>query len=98
MSNLSHFKLTDDWGWYYRYADLMGEMELKAYINKVYIKLDSMAIGDIFYIEKSVKKENWELFIKAAGWYQMDIRKGNRKDDVAFNVCHNIIFKYKCHD
>ena len=29
MIDLSHYKFTDDWSWYDRYAELMGEEQLK---------------------------------------------------------------------
>lgn len=95
MTDLSHYKLTDDWSWYERYAELMGEEQLKEYINSVYIRLDQLQVGEFFYVEKKVKKENWELFVKAAGWYQKDYRAGTHKDDIAFSRHYTIIFKYK---
>lgn len=95
MIDLSHYKLTDDWSWYDRYAELMGEEQLKEYIKKVFLRLDRLQVGEFFYIEQKVKKENWELFIKVAGWYQKEYRVGVHKDDIALSRHCTIIFKYR---
>jgi hypothetical protein len=73
----------------------MGEDQLKEYIRKVFLRLDQLQVGELFYIEQKVKKENWELFIKVAGWYQRDYRAGVHKDDIALSRHHTIIFKYR---
>jgi hypothetical protein len=93
--NLSDYKLTDDWSWYQRYEEMMGEQELRDYINRVYIRLDKMKVGESFDIIKLVKVENRELFIKAAGWFQRDYRKEEHDDDIAFNRFYTLIFKYR---
>lgn len=93
--DLTQYKLTDDWSWYNRYSSLLGEEELKEYINKVYLRLDELQVGEFFYVEKKVKSENLELFIKVAGWYQKDHRAGKHNTDVAFSRHYNIIFRYK---
>lgn len=95
MIDLSHYKFTDDWSWYDRYAELMGEEQLKEYIRKVFLRLDQLQVGELFYIEQKVKKENWELFIKVAGWYQRDYRAEVHKDDIALSRHCTIIFKYR---
>ena len=95
MIDLSHYKFTDDWSWYDRYAESMGEEQLKEYIRKVFLRLDRLQVGELFYIEQRVKKGNWELFIKVAGWYQRNYRAGVHKDDIALSRHHTIIFKYR---
>ncbi len=95
MIDLSHYKFTDDWSWYDRYAEIMGEEQLEEYIRKVFLRLDQLQVGELFYIEQKVKKENWELFIKVAGWYQRNYREGVHKDDIALSRHHTIIFKYR---
>lgn len=95
MIDLSYYKFTDDWSWYERYAELMGEEQLKEYIRKVFLRLDQLQVGELFYIEQKVKKENWELFIKVAGWYQEEYRAGIHEDDIALSRHCTIIFKYR---
>ena len=73
----------------------MGEEQLKEYIKKVFLRLDRLQVGEFFYIEQKVKKENWELFIKVAGWYQKEYRAGVHKDDIALSRHCTIIFKYR---
>lgn len=93
--DLSQYKFTDDWNWFSHYLDLMGTDNLKEYIDRVYLRLDALQIGELLYVEKEVKKKNLELFIKAAGWYQNVYRAGRHEDDIAFSRHYTIIFRYK---
>ena len=95
MENLKEYKLTDDFTWYYKYAQKLGEYELNAYISRVYDTLSKMSYGDRFQITNRVKKENLELFIKSACWFMDDYFKGNPNDNFFFSEDYSIIYRRK---
>jgi hypothetical protein len=53
-----------DWSWIQTYKDRMGNKAFKEYVNSVYKRLMEMKVGDRFSIDKNVRPENTELFIK----------------------------------
>jgi hypothetical protein len=57
--------LTDD-TWIREYSEKMGEDNLYKYKNDVYKHLYNIQVGQSISIEKWVKPENWDLFVKIA--------------------------------
>ena len=63
MPDYSQHRL-QDWAWYFDYRSQMGKEKFYRYINRVYRLLMSMKPGSYLSIEKNVKPENIDLFIK----------------------------------
>lgn len=95
MVALKKYKLTNDHSWYYKYEKLMGEHKLNTYISRVYSTLWNMKPGERFEIDKRVKEENFELFIKTACWFMDDYFKGNPNDNFFFSEDYSIIYRRK---
>ncbi len=90
--DFNKYKLTNDWSWYIRYAGIMGEDLLKSYINRVYVKLERMQIGETFDITESVIPENYELFVKSSCWFVSDFAKCSHWKDYSFSEDYTKIY------
>lgn len=60
------------------YADKMGHKPFIEYLNKVYVRLSDMNIGDSFMIDKHVSEDTRDLFIKCACDFMDQISKLNK--------------------
>lgn len=89
MESYSIYRLTD-WGWIETYKVRMGSEEFRYYVNTVYEMLLRMSPGDSFEIEKAVKTENIELFIKTVYMFITE-----QHDNYDFSNDYKII---RCHD
>ena len=77
--------------WINEYAAKMGEQALYAYKNEVYKALYNLQFGESIVIEKWVKPENYDLFVKicccfiseSEGCYQFNVE------------CNKITHKFK---
>ena len=58
--------LMRNWDWLYKYKQELGAEKISEYINRVYQLLTKMKPGSFFSIEKNVKAENRDLFIKVS--------------------------------
>jgi|GEM_PF-6825078 len=56
--------LTKQWDWCNKYSELMGAEAFKKYVSEVYKMLLNMKPGAVFHIDKKVKPDNVDLFIK----------------------------------
>lgn len=74
--NLSHHKLTD-YSWYDIYAEKMGEDVLRAYVDKVYISLNKLIVGQSIDVLKHVSPERYDLFIKVGCLYIIETKAWN---------------------
>ena len=63
MPDYSHHKM-QDWEWYSHYHSRMGREAFEKYFNQIHTLLHSMQPGSFFSIEKNVKPDNRDLFIK----------------------------------
>jgi hypothetical protein len=50
----------------------MGSEAFREYVNSVYEKLMAMKVGDRFSIDKNVRPENIELFVKIGCMFILD--------------------------
>jgi hypothetical protein len=66
--DLRHHKMTS-YDWYYEYESKMGRTEFKNYINKVWIALEKLKVGQHIDIKKHVVSENYDLFIKTCSLF-----------------------------
>lgn len=85
MDNYGMYRLTG-WGWIDRYKKKMGIDLFHTYVNNVYNELMRMNVGDVFSLEKEVKEENRELFIKIVCMF---IQEGN--NDYEFSPDYKIV-------
>lgn len=66
--NLSKYRLID-WDWQLVYVAQMGEESYNAYACKVWGALDRLRENEYYNVEKQVKEERWDLFIKLCCQY-----------------------------
>jgi hypothetical protein len=76
--------LMQNWGWYSEYRSRMGREALDKYVSSVYRMIASMAPDTYFSIEKNVKPENTDLFIKVCCMFIQEESMSRR----ARNFCH----------
>ncbi len=79
----------NDYGWIQTYKDKMGVDDFKKYVNEIYEMLLNMKPGDKFPIDRNVKQENIELFIKIVCLF---ISEGN--DNYDFTNDYKVV---RCH-
>lgn len=89
MESYSIYRLTD-WDWVNAYKSRMGNEEFHYYVNSVYEMLLNMTPGDSVEIEKTVKTENTELFIKIVCMFITE-----QHENYDFSNDYKII---RCHD
>jgi hypothetical protein len=63
MESFAKYRLTD-YSFIEEYEQRMGKEHFRKYRDGVYIHLTGMKAGEKFAVEKPVKKENLDLFIK----------------------------------
>ena len=71
MPDYSRHRLLN-WEWYHQYRSRMGVDNCDRYINSVYRMLSAMKPGSFFIIEKNVRPENIDLFIKVCCMYILE--------------------------
>jgi len=69
-----------NWDWWHTYEQKMGEKELIEYSRKVYMFFMQMKPGSFFSIEKNVKENNRDLFIKLCCMFIDEISKYQKRD------------------
>lgn len=89
--NLTHLYFNGDWSWIDHYVSVMGKSEFDRYVNRVYIRLNKMKIGDEFDIVKDVIPQNFDLFIKVTEWFMIDVNKGYNDKWYKFNEEYTVI-------
>lgn len=85
IMNLTHFYFNGDWHWMDKYISSMGEEEFLRYVNRVYIRLDKMKIGEVYDVIEHVVPSNYDLFIKTTEWFMLDVNKGFGDKRYEFN-------------
>ena len=74
-----------NWEWCDRYRSLMGTAAYEKYVGSVYGLLMEMQPGSFFSIEKNVKPENRDLFIKTCCMFM----KEQYLSDQSRDFCHS---------
>lgn len=77
MDSYAVYRLTD-WDWIGLYKEKMGADRFRNYVNGVYSELMKMEVGKTFSLDKEVKEENRELFVKIVCMF---IQEGNSDYD-----------------
>ena len=81
-----------DWEWYHAYRSRMGAEAFGKYLNDVYRMLSGMKPGSFFSIEKNVRSENIDLFIKICCMFiDEQVRAGPADVCHCFNPDYSII-------
>ena len=78
MPDLSKHRMTG-WEWYGEYRSRLGMEACLRYINSVYKLLAEMKPGGFFVIEKNVRAENIDLFIKTCCMFIQESRHSREK-------------------
>jgi len=78
MPDYSNHRL-QNWEWYTEYRSRSGREPLLQYINTVYKLLMNMKPGSYFNIEKNVRPENIDLFIKICCMFIQEQTVSSRK-------------------
>jgi len=73
MPDYSQHRL-NNWEWYYTYRSQMGADNYDRYVSSVYQMLSAMKTGSFFKIEKNVRPENIDLFIKVCCMYILETK------------------------
>lgn len=89
MNSYSIYRLMD-WAWVDTYKSRMGNEAFHYYVNSVYGMLLKMNPGDRFEIEKTVKAENIDLFIKIVCMFIQE-----EHENYDFSNDYKIV---RCHD
>ena len=63
MPDYSKHRL-QNWEWYTQYRSEMGDIAFQQYVNRCYVILQTMQPGGYLVIDKNVRPENVDLFIK----------------------------------
>jgi hypothetical protein len=74
--NLSHHKPTN-YDWNEKYELTMGEEELRKYVDRVWISLLKLELGEHIDILKVVAPERYDLFIKIGCLFIEEMRAWN---------------------
>ena len=83
MPDYSQHKMKN-WEWFNRYRSQMGKEFLETYINDAYKFLLAMQPGTFFTIEKNVKPENIDLFIKVCCMFIDERHHANQKLETSY--------------
>ena len=63
MPDYSKHRL-QNWDWYKQYRSQMGDIAFEQYVTRCYVILQTMQPGGFLVIDKNVRPENVDLFIK----------------------------------
>jgi len=74
-----------NWEWYAEYRSRMGIEAFDKYVNSVYNLLMKMKPGAYFVIERNVKPENIDLFIKICCMFIREQSLSDLKNDIYHN-------------
>jgi len=84
MSDFSEH-IIKNWEWMNKYRSRLGNEAWKKYVDSVMNMLNEMKPDTVFYIEKNVKPENIDLFIKVCCLF---IHKQQMSDERR-DFCHS---------
>ena len=79
-----------NWEWCEQYRSRMGNENYWKYVNSVYELFTTISPGKFFSIEKNVKPENRDLFIKICCRFMQEQFMSDHKED----FCHS--FNAEC--